>query len=340
MLTLKSLFTRSSASAPRAAAAVSRALVLCLGSGMLAASAVAQSFPSKQIHVIVPASVGTVVDTVGRLLALHMSKSLGQPLVVENLPAASGVPGTEKVVRSPKDGHTIAVVSNNHAINPGIFKSMPFDSLRDITPVGLIGSTPLVLVASPTLKAKDVRELVSIAKARPGALNYGSTGNGSVLHLAGVLLNAEAAIDVKHVPYVAFGQMLSDVLGGRLDIGFSGVAPVAGHISSGKLVAIGVSTKVRSSILPDVPTLAESGLPNYHFDGWLAMIAPAGTPKPVIDRLNAELNAALAVKEVQETLANLGVISAAGTVDAAARFFESEINKHQNMLKQAGVEPQ
>lgn len=319
---------------------VRHSAIVALGALLATASAWSQSYPIKQILVIVPASVGTVGDSIARLISLHMSKSLGQIMVVENLPSASGVPGTDKLVKSPKDGYTLAVASNNHAINPGIFKNMPFDSVKDIAPIAVVGSTPLVLVANPALNVKTTRDLIALAKSRPGALNYASTGNGSVLQLAGVLFNSEAGVDIKHIPYLAFGQMLTDIMGERVDIGFSGVAPVVGHIKAGKLVAIGVSTKVRSNLMLDVPTLAESGLPNYQFDGWLALVAPAGTPKPVIDRLNAEVNKALAQKEVQETLATLGVISVGGTSESAARFFESEIAKHLKMLKQAGVEPQ
>ena len=319
---------------------LSRRALLLSAALALAAPVSAQTYPARPVQVIVPASVGTVVDATARLLAQHLSKALGQPVVVENQPAAGGVPGTDKMVKSPKDGYTLAVVSSNHAINPGIFKAMPFDSVKDVAPIAILGSTALVLVANPALNVKTTRELVVLARSKPGALNYGSTGNGSVLQLAGVLLNSEAGTDIKHIPYLAFGQMLIDVMAGRVDIAFSGVGPVAGHIKAGKLVPIGVSTQVRSGILPDVPTLAETGLPNYRFDSWLALVAPAGTPKAVIDRLNTEVQAVLALKEVQDTLGAQGVMPAATTPEAAARFFEAEVAKHQAMLKQAGVEPQ
>ena len=323
-----------------------RCLSLLAGAAVFAATvsfgtlAQAQAYPSRPIIVIAPGSPGTVVDLLARLMGTHMGKALGQPMVVENLPAASGVPGTEKMVRAPKDGYTIALLSNNHAINPSIFRNMPFDSMRDIAPISVIGVTPLVLVTNPSVPARDVRELAALAKSKPGVLNYGSTGNGSVLQLAGVLLNSEAGVDIKHIPYSAFGQMITDIMGGQLDMAFAGVASVAGHIKTGKLRAIGVSTKVRSSILPDVPTLAETGLPDYSFDGWLAFAAPAGTPKPIVDRLNAEVKAALALKEVQDALANMGVITVGSTPEAATQFFQTELDKHASLIKRSGATPQ
>jgi tripartite-type tricarboxylate transporter receptor subunit TctC len=303
-------------------------------------TAAAQAYPSKPIHIVVPASVGTLSDTVARLMGVHMGAALGQPIIVENLPAVSGVTGTEKVVRSPKDGYMLALASNNHVINPSVYKSIPFDSLRDIAPVSIIGSTPLVLVAHPSLAARNVRELIALAKAKPGTLNYASAGTGSVLQLAGVLLNAEGGVDIKHIPYLTFGQMLTDIMSGQVQMGFAPISAVAGHIQSGRLRAIGVSTKVRSAILPEVPTLAESGLPNYSFDGWVSLVGPAGMPKPVIERLNAEVKAALALPEVQSKLAGMGVMVVGSTPEDAAQFFKTELDKHTNLARNAGVAPQ
>lgn len=303
-------------------------------------SASAQAYPSKPIQVIIPASVGTLSDTVARLMSLHMGTAMGQPMIAENLPAVSGVLGTEKLVRAPKDGYTLALASNNHVINPSVYKTVPFDSIKDIAPISIIGSTPLVLVVHPSIAARNTRELIALAKAKPGTLNYASAGSGSVLQLAGVLLNSEGGVDIKHIPYSTFGQMLTDIIGGQVEMGFTPLSAVTGHIKSGKLRAIGVSTTVRSAILPDVPTLAESGLPNYSFDGWVSLVGPAGMPKAVMDRLNAEVKAALALKEVQTTLAGLGVIVVGSTSEAAAQFFQTELDKHANLVKRSGVAPQ
>ena len=233
-------------------------------------------FPSKPIRVLIPASAGATGDILSRILAGPMGKALGQTIVVEPMPGAGGITATERLVRSARDGHTIAMTSNNHVINPGVYKSMPFDSIRDIAPISVVGSTPVAIVAHPSLGARTAQELIALARARPGQLNYGSGGNGSVLHLAGVLFTSEAGVDIRHVPYKGFAPMLTDVLGGQIQLGIGGVAPVAEYVKAGRLRAIGVTTRTRSTILPDVPTFAESGLPNYSFEGWLALIGPAG----------------------------------------------------------------
>lgn len=297
----------------------------------------AQEYPVRPIHLVVPSSAGNVADLVARTLAAPMAKALGQPVVVENIAGAGGITGTDKVVRSAKDGYTIALASNNHAINPSIFKSMPFDSLKDIAPISVVGTTPLVLVAHPSLPAKDVRELIALVKARPGQINYGSAGNGTVLHLAGVLLLSEAAIDITHVPYKGFAPMLSDLLGGQIQLAFAGVPSVAAHVRTGKLVALGISTPQRSAVLPDVPALAEAGLPGYSFDAWLALIGPAGLPAAVVERLHAAARTALATPEVQEVFAAQGLIAVGSAPDAAARFFRSELDKHAKLVKRSGA---
>ena len=313
------------------------AIGICAAGSVTSAAAQSAPYPSQPIRVIVAAGVGTVGDILARLLSTHMSKALGQPMTVENIPAAGGIVGTQQLVRAPKDGHTIAVLSNNHVINPSIYKSIPYDSLKDIGPIGNIGCTPLVLATTPTFPAKDLRELLALAKAKPGTYTYGSAGNGTVLHLAGVLLTSEGGVDIKHVPYKASGQMTTDAMGGQIDMVFLGVASAQLLLSAGKLKPIGVTTQTRSPVLPTVPTLAEAGLPKYSFDGWLALSGPAGLPKPILDRLNAELNAALALKEVRDTMAGLGVVINASTPEAATRFFQSELDKHAELAKRGGA---
>ena len=308
-----------------------------VGTAVLAPPAAAQSYPNRPIRIIVAAGTGTVGDMVARLLSIHMAKGLGQGMAVENIPAAGGVTGTQQLVRAPKDGYTLAVLSNNHAINPSIYKNLPYDSLSDIGPISTIGSTPLVLVANPNLPFKDLKELLAAARGKPGDLTYGSAGNGTVLHLAGVLLTSEGKVDIKHVPYKASGQMVTDVLGGQIDMVFLGVASAAPQIEAGKLRAIGVTTIQRSNIMPNVPTLAEQGLPNYNFDGWLALAGPAGLPRPVVDRLNTELKAALALKEVQETMGKMGVMTVTSSPEAAAQFFKTELDKHSQLAKRGGA---
>ena len=300
-------------------------------------AAAAQDFPTRPIRVVVTSSPGSTGDTTIRILAPALEKALGQAVVVENVPGSGGIAGTEKVVRAAKDGYTLGLISNNHAINPHIYKSVPFDSAKDIAPISVIGSTPVVLVTYPGVAARSTQELVALAKAKPGVLNYGSAGNGTVLHLAGVLFTSEAGVDVTHVPYKGVAQMTADLLGGQIEMGFAGVATVAPQIKAGKLRGIAVSTQVRSAVLPDVPTLAESGLPNYRFEGWLALVGPAGLPKAVVDRIHGAVKSALAQKEVQEALKAQGVIVEGSTPEVAQQFIDSEMNKHSQLVKRSGA---
>ena len=296
-----------------------------------------QDFPNRPIRVVVTSSPGSTGDTTMRIVGAALEKALGQGVVVENIPGSGGLTGTEKVVRAAKDGYTLGLISNNHAINPHIYRGVPFDSEKDITPITVVGSTPVALVTNPAVPAKTTRELIALAKARPGALNYGSAGNGTVLHLAGVLFTSEAGVDVTHVPYKGLAQMTADLVGGQIEMGFAGVATVAPQIKAGKLRAIAVSTPVRSAVLPDVPTLAESGLPNYRFEGWLALVGPPGLPKVLVDRINAEFKSVLAQKDVQEALNAQGVLVGGGTPEAAQRFIRAEMEKHAQLVKRSGA---
>ncbi len=317
----------------RALLATACAASLCA----IATPVAAQAYPNMPIRIIVPAGTGTVSDMVARLLAIHMGKSMGQNMVVENIPAAGGITGTQQLVRAPKDGYTIAVLNNNHVINPSVYKDIPFDSIKDIQPISTIGSTPLVLVTNPAVPAKDLKELLALARSKSGVMTYGSAGNGTVLHLAGVLLTSEGQVDVKHIPYKASGQMVTDVLSGQIDMVFLGVASAAAQIDAGKLRAIGVTTTKRSPMRPNLPTLAEQGLPNYNFDGWMALAGPAGMPRPIVDKLNAEVKAALATREVQESMAKIAVMLTTTTPEEATQFFQRELDKHTQLAKRGGA---
>jgi tripartite-type tricarboxylate transporter receptor subunit TctC len=314
-------------------AVVLAALSLALG----AQPAMAQAYPAKPIRLILPLSTGSTGDVVARILSGPMGKALGQPLVVENLPGAGGVTGTQQLVRAPKDGYTIAVITNNHVINPSIYKSIPYDTLKDITPITVIGNSPLVLVVNPGVAAKNTQELIALAKARPGALNYGSAGNGTVLHLAGVLFATEAGIDIRHVPYKGTGPLVNDLLGGQVEMGIVGLPSVVGQVKSGRLRAIGVTTAKRAAVMPEIPTLAESGLPNYNFEAWIAFVGAAGLPQAIVDRIYAETKAALALKEVQDAFAAQGLVVVASTPEHTAQFFQSELDKHTKLVKKSGA---
>ncbi len=316
-------------------------LVACAAVGLLglvaSQPALAQAYPNKTIRMIVPYPTATVSDMVGRLLSTHLSKSLGQPVVVDNIPAAGGVAGTQQLARAPKDGYTIAVLNNGHVINPSIFKDLGFDTLKDIEPITTLASSPLLLVANPQLPARDVKELLQLAKSRKGELTYGSMGNGTVVHLTGVMLAKEGNVELKHIPYKTASQLMSDVIGGSIDMAFVGVATGAAQVEGGKMKALGVTTRQRSTMMPNVPTLMEQGLSNYNFDGWMALVAPAGTPKAVVDRLNAETRAALGSKEFQEAMAKIGTNILGSTPEQAAQFFRTELDKHTELARSGGA---
>ncbi|WP_157264274.1 Bug family tripartite tricarboxylate transporter substrate binding protein [Azohydromonas aeria] len=307
----------------------------CLALALPASLVQAQS--DKPIRVVVPLSAGSTVDAVARAMSNQMAKVMGHPIVIDNLPGAGGMTGTVQVVNAPKDGLTLGMISSNHVINPSIYKKVPFDTLKDITPITVIGTVPLVLVVHPSVKANNVKELVALMKAKPGTLNLGSAGNGSTLHLAGVMFGTEAGVEIRHIPYKGTGPLTSDIVGGQVDMAFISVTAAAPHIKSGKLRALGMSTKTRSPVLPDVPTLAESGLPNYSFDAWIALVGPAGLPAPMVQKVYADTKTVLAQKEVQEALVQQGITVINSTPEQAVPFFKSELDKHAKLVKQSGA---
>jgi tripartite-type tricarboxylate transporter receptor subunit TctC len=307
----------------------------CLGLALPASRVQAQS--DKPVRVVVPLSAGSTVDAVARAMSHQMGKVMGHPIVIDNLAGAGGMTGTVQVVNAPKDGSTVGMISSNHVINPSIYKKVPFDSLKDITPITVIGTVPLVLVVHPSVKANNTKQLVALMKAKPGTLNLGSAGNGSTLHLAGVMFGNEAGVEIRHIPYKGTGPLTSDLVGGQVEMGFISVTAAAPHIKSGKLRAIGVSTKARAPVLPDVPTLAESGLPNYSFDAWIALVGPAGLPAPIVQKYYTDIKTVLAQKEVQDALAQQGITIINSTPEQAVPFFKSELEKHAMLVKQSGA---
>ncbi len=293
--------------------------------------------PDKPLRIVVPLAPGSTVDAVARALGPGLGRALGRPVVVENVAGAGGIPGTGQVVKAPKDGSVLGMVSSNHVINPGIYKSIPYDSLKDITPIAVLATVPLVLVVHPSVPAKTVGELLAHARARPGTLNLGSAGNGSTLHLAGELLVSETGIDIRHVPYRGTGPLVTDLMGGQVQMGFVSVSQVAAQVKAGTLRALAVSTRQRSATLPDVPTLAEAGVPHYGFDAWIALIGPAGMPRPVVDGYAAAVRSAMASPEAHAAIVGQGLSVLDIGPDAAPAFFLSELHKHQKLVKQSGA---
>ena len=291
----------------------------------------------KSVRMIVPNAPGSSVDALARTVGNQLAKSAGGPIVIENLPGAGGVPGTTQLTRAPKDGMTLGMVSNNHVVNASLYKKMPYDAIKDVTPITVIAGSPFVLVAHPSVQAKDLKELIALAKANPDSINYGSSGNGTILHLAGEALQHDAGIKLRHVPYKGTGQLTTDLLGGQIQLAFLGVTGAAQHIKSGKLRAIGVSTATPSSILPDVPPLSQQGVPNYNLQGWIALIGPAGLPGPVVSKLYSDTKALLATKEIQDALTAQGFTGMGTPPDETAHLFQAEMSKYAKLIKQSGM---
>ena len=319
-------------------APLTRRHALALGAAALGAPALALAqLGDKPLRILLPLSAGSGADGAVRAISNSLAKALGHPVVVENLPGAGGITGTTQIVRAAKDGSVIGVVSNNHVVNPSVYKHIPFDAIEDITPITVIGATPFVLVAHPSVQASNVQELIALAKARPGVLNYGSSGNGTILHLGAAMFVDQAQIDVKHIPYRGMGPLMNDLLGGQVQLGVVAVAPAAAHIKSGTLRALGVSTTTRVATLPDVRTIAEQGLPRYGLEGWIAAIAPAGTPKAEVARLYHGFKTALAMPEARDALVAQGYEIKLMPPEPSAAFFRSELARMAQVVKSANV---
>jgi len=288
------------------------------------------------IRLIVPHATGSGVDVQARTISDGLAKALGKPVVVENLPGAGGIMGLQEIARAPKDGFTIGMASSNMVILPSMHKTLPYDTVKAFTPVSIVGTVAIVLVTSPALPARNLKELIDLAKSQPGKLNFGSAGIGSVLHLSGELFCSEAGVKLTHVPYKGGGQLMTDVMGGHVDMAFLAVPSCVQQVKAGKARAIGVSTAKRSSALPDVPTLAESGLPNYSYDAWVALLGPANLPEPVVKRLNAAVLETLKVKEIREAFLKHSEI-VGSTPEEARRTLEADLIKNAKLVKQAGV---
>src|SRR6266852_765439 len=295
-----------------------------------------QAFPSRPVRLVVPFAAGGVTDTSARAVSDRLGARLGQPVVVENRPGASGNIGTEQVARSAPDGHTLVLgFDGTMVINPHVFAKIPFDTLRDFAPVTKLGDAPLILVAHPSVPANSLQELIEQAKARPFA--FGTSGTGGTPHLAGEMLAQRTGAQLMHVPYKGGGQAVIDVLGGQIPLVFTAVASSQQFVKSGKLKAIGVSSARRSSSLPDVPTFAESGLPGFVVDSWVGVLAPARTPQPVIERLQREIAAVLADPVVRERYGVLGIEPVGNTPEQFAAQIREDLARWEKVVRQAGI---
>ena len=286
----------------------------------LVGAAIAQSYPSKPIRLVVPFTPGGVTDTSGRLIAEQLSKRLGQQVIVDNKPGASGNIGTQQVAAAEGDGYTLLLgFDGTLVINPHVFPKTGFDTLKDFAPIGKIGDAVLILVAHPSSPAKTLKEVIALSKSEKNGLSYGTSGTGGTPHIAGELLRQKTGANLVHVPYKGGGQALTDVLGGNIPLVYTAIASAMPHVKSGKLLPIAVSSAKRASSLPDVATFIENGVADFEANSWVGLLAPAKTPRAIITRLNTELTAVLNDPEVRERLNGMGITAAPGTAKTMAR---------------------
>ena len=318
---------------------ITRRTALAATAATLATSAWSQdAFPNKPIRLVVPFTPGGVTDTSGRVIAEFLGKRLGQQVVVENKPGASGNIGTAQVASAAPDGYTLVLgFDGTMVINPHVFAKVPFDTTKDFTPVGKIGDAVLILVAHPGVAARTLSELIALSRNQAGGLSYGTSGTGGTPHIAGELLRQRTGAVLEHVPYKGGGQALIDVLGGSIPLVYTAVAGAHGHVKSGKLKAIGVSSAQRTSALPDVPTFIEGGVPDFVVNSWVGLLAPARTPAAIVKRLNTELNAVLADPAAREKLATLGIDPTPGTPEQFGDEMRRDLARYGAVVRAAGI---
>ena len=318
-----------------------RAALLALAAVFLQGAARAQdAYPSRPIHIIVPFTAGSATDVVARLVGEKLNAAWGQPVVVDNKPGAGGTIGIGQAAKSEPDGYTFVVVSTGHAVNHVLYKDLPYDTLKDLAGVASLASLPSVLVVSPSLGVKSVRELVAMVKAKPGAYNYGTAGVGSAAHINSEKFNVAAGIKAVHVPLKGTPPILTETMAGRVHFAWVPTLSSMGLLKDGKLLALAVSTAKRTPVLPDVPTIAEAGYPGGQFDFWLGMLAPAKTPRDVVVKMNAEINRALRSSDMIERLARLGSEPMAMTPDEFDAFIAKEYEVLGKIMRDAGATPQ
>jgi tripartite-type tricarboxylate transporter receptor subunit TctC len=314
--------------------------ILCAAVAALPAAAIGQTYPTKPIRFVAAFPAGGPSDIVSRAIAKRMSEVLGQPVIVENRTGAGGNIGAEFVAKAPPDGYTVLLGGSYVTIAPSLYRKLPFDPVKDFAPIGLMVSNQYVLVVHPSVPAKSVKDLIRVAKAQNGKLNYGSAGIGSPPHLAGELFKTMAGVDAGHVPYKGATPALVDLMGGHIDFYFGGVSGALPHIKSEKVRALGVTSLKRSSQLPQVPTISEAGLQGYDIATWFGLLAPAGTPKDLVGRLNGVITGIVNEPEMKAYLVGQGVDPVTNTPEQFAVFIQGEIPKFAKIIKAAGIQPE
>ena len=315
----------------------SSAVVLCTALAALPCAALAQSYPTKPIRLIVPFAPGGVADVVGRTITPRLSEALGQPILVDNRGGAGGTLGTAIGAKSPPDGYTLILPAASHATTPGLYRKLPFDPVKDFAGVAQLVTVPYLLVIHPSLPAKTVKEFIALAKSKPGELTYGSAGNGSSNHLAGELFKSMSGANIVHIPYKGSAPAMVDLLGGHIPFMFDAINTSLPHMKTGRIRAIGIGTLKPSRVAPELPTIASQGLPGYEANTWIGVLAPAGTPRDVINLLNGHIVKILRVPEIQERLSNQGAEPVGSSPEQFDAFLASEVRKWGKVITNAKV---
>jgi tripartite-type tricarboxylate transporter receptor subunit TctC len=329
---------RSNTMAPKTQNRYLALLLSCALLGAYGMSAAAEQYPTKPIRLIVPFPPGGTTDTVARLMAQKIGEALGQQVVVDNRPGAGGTIGTELAARSPADGYTILMGSiTTHAVNPALYSKLAFDPMKDFTPVSLIVSSPQLLAVHPSVPANTVKDFVALAKSKPGQLNYASAGAGTSPHLTFELFKSATGIDLVHIPYKGTGPAITELIGGQVQAMITGVVALMPHVKSGKLRGLGVTSAKRVAALPDLPTLQEAGLKDFEVSSWFGFFLPAGTPKPILDKLNAQVRKVLEMPDVQKRLVSQGAEPAGNSSAEFARYVRTEMQRWGKVVRSTGV---
>lgn len=312
-------------------------VAVCLSSAFMVGATHAQSWPTKPIKFIVPYPPGGGTDVIARIVQEPLAKELGQQVIIDNRGGAGGSIGSALAAQSPSDGYTVLFTLSSHTINPAFYPRLPFDTEKDFSPVVTIASLPQILVANPNFPAKNVKEVIEMAKAKPGSISYASVGNGSPGHLAGAMMATDAGVDMVHIPYRGGGPAITDVIAGQVPLLWVSIPAAAQFVKSGKVKALAVSTVKRSAVFPDVPTMAESGFKDFEVDSWYAMFVPASTPKPIVERLNKAALKVLAQPEVKEKLLSQGAEAVGDSPSQLGAVVKKEIAKWKQVVKAANI---
>ena len=315
----------------------SLAAALGLAAALLVVPAAAQTYPTKPVRIVVPFAAGGPADVYARFMAQRLQEALGQSFVVDNRPGAGSVIGTDAAAKAAPDGYTLLLMSNAHTVNESLIPNKPFQLMRDFVAIAPINYSDLVLVANPAVPAASLKELIAQAKARPGKLNYASSGPGTPYHMAGELFKSMAGVYLVHIPYRGSSGARTDVLGGQVDVMFDAVTTMAEQVKSGRVKALATTGKTRSDVLPDVPTMNESGMPGYEATLWLGLMAPRGTPKPVVDKLNEAISRIVGQPDVKQTWAKQGAVAMVMSPEVFDKYARDDITKWDRVIKTANI---